>query len=632
MNPSRFVVGIDLGTTNTALAYLDTAVGNPAEQRVQFFEVPQLTESGQVQSCSLLPSFPYLPSEHELPEGALALPWDDERDFALGEFARQHGAHVPHRLVSSAKSWLCNPDVDRRSPILPWNAEDDVPRLSPLEVSSRILAHLKEAWDAQMASEDGGLRLENQDVMLTVPASFDAVARELTVEAARLAGLQHVTLLEEPQAALYSWLQANPDGWREQVAVGERILVCDIGGGTTDFCLISVSEEEGNLSLTRVAVGEHLLLGGDNMDLALAYSLERKLEDDGKSIDAWQFSVLVHQARQAKEHLLESPEAGDASVTIPGRGSSLVGGTIKVKLTRDELEGIVLNGFLPDCEAGDRPKDAPDIGLRELGLPYVPDAAVSKYMAKFLGDHRGASGDDDDSEFLRPSAVLYNGGVLKGAALRDRITGILNSWIESSGGRPVKELPNPEPSLAVALGAAYYGAARRGRGVRIRGGTARAYYIGVETARPAVPGMPTPVKGHCVVPLGMEEGTEAQLADKEFGLLVGQSTRFRFFASTTRREDQVGTVVARPERDLSEIDPMEASLPASTGGPASLPVRLHSKVTEVGTLELWFVPREGDQRWKLEFNVRERPAAKAEAEAQAGPVEKPAKSRSKRGA
>ncbi|MBI4867456.1 MAG: Hsp70 family protein [Candidatus Wallbacteria bacterium] len=614
MIQSRYVVGIDLGTTNTALAFLDTAVAEPEQQKVEFFEIPQLVASSQVKPRPLLPSFLYLPGEHELPEGALALPWDAERGFALGEFARQQGAQVPHRLVSSAKSWLCNPEVDRKSPILPWNTEDEVPRLSPLEVSARILAHLREAWNAKMAAEDESLALENQEVMLTVPASFDAVARELTVEAARLAGLEHVTLLEEPQAALYSWLQANNESWREQVSVGDRILVCDIGGGTTDFCLISVSEEEGNLVLTRVAVGDHLLLGGDNMDLALAYALERKLEDDGKSIDAWQFSVLVHQARQAKETLLENPDQDEAPVTIPGRGSSLVGGTIKVKLARQELEGIVLDGFLPECGATDRPKDAPDIGLRELGLPYVPDAAVTKYMAKFLGDHRGASEGPDEVEFLRPSAVLYNGGVLKGGALRDRITRILGGWLEEAGAGPVKELPNPEPSLAVALGAAYYGAARRGRGVRIRGGTARAYYIGVETARPAVPGMPTPVKALCVVTLGMEEGTEAELPEKEFGLLVGQSTRFRFFASTTRREDPVGAVVARPERDLAEIDPMEAALPARSGGPTSIPVHLHSKVTEVGTLELWFVPREGEERWKLEFNVRERPAARAESD------------------
>ncbi|MBI4872515.1 MAG: Hsp70 family protein [Candidatus Riflebacteria bacterium] len=616
MFESRYVIGIDLGTTNTALAYLDATQIDPDDPRARFFEVPQLVTAGVVKPRPLLPSFLYLPGEHELPADALVLPWDNERDFAIGEFARQQGSQVPHRLVSSAKSWLCNPDVDRRSPILPWNTEEDVSQLSPLEVSARILAHLKDSWNASMAAEDASLALEHQDVMLTVPASFDAVARELTVEAARLAGLQHVTLLEEPQAALYSWLQANPQGWREQVAVDDRVLVCDIGGGTTDFCLISVGEEDGNLVLTRVAVGEHLLLGGDNMDLALAVALERRLEDQGRTLDAWQFSVLVHQARQAKEALLENPDLAEAAITIPGRGSSLVGGTLKVTVPRQELESIVLDGFLPDCSVSDRPREAPDLGLRELGLPYVPDAAVSKYLAKFLGDHRGATG-DDEAEFLAPTAVLYNGGVLKGQALRDRITGIVDSWLEGSGAEPVKELPNPEPSLAVALGAAYYGFARRGNGVRIRGGTARAYYIGVETARPAVPGMTAPVKALCVTPLGMEEGTEAELPGKEFGLVVGQSTRFRFFASTTRRDDQVGAVVTRPERDLTEIDPVQATLPGEPGQAASLPVRLHSRVTEVGTLELWFVPRESVQKWKLEFSVRVKPA---QTEGQTPPV------------
>ncbi len=601
MTESRFVVGIDLGTTNTALAYVDTSEPEE-EQQVRFFQVPQLVDSGVIKSIPLLPSFLYLPGEHELPAGSLALPWDEDRDFALGEFAKEQGGRIPHRLVSSAKSWLCNSSVDRKSPILPWNTEDDVPRLSPVEASARILNHLREAWNEQVAAEDEDPRLEHQDVMLTVPASFDAVARELTVEAARRAGLEKITLLEEPQAALYSWLQNDPEGWRNQVAVGERILVCDIGGGTTDFCLIAVDEEEGNLSLERVAVGEHLLLGGDNMDLALAVGLEQRLEDEGTILDAWQLSALVHQAREAKERLLENPDLQEADVTIPGRGSSLVGGTIKVNLTREVLDQIVLSGFLPECEAGDRPLQGSGIGLRELGLPYVPDAAVSKHLAKFLGEH--ARTGDDDEEFARPTAVLFNGGVLKGQALRDRIAGIIGDW---SGGEPPRELPNPDPGLAVAVGAAYYGLTRRGRGVRIRGGTARAYYIGVEESRPAVPGMPAPIRALCVVPHGMEEGTDSELPEKEFGLLVGQSTRFRFFGSTTRKEDPLGETIRRPEKDLTELNPVEATLPADDEGPRSIPVRLHSRVTEVGILELWFVPREGDQKWKLEFSVRDQP-------------------------
>ena len=597
---TRYIVGIDLGTTNTALSFVDTTEEKP---KISIFPVAQLIGPAQTGEPDLLPSFIYIPGPHELPEGSIALPWDEERTWAVGEFARDHGAQVGHRLVASAKSWLCHPGVDRRSPILPWGADSDVAQLSPLLASSHVLSHLREAWNHKMAEGDDSLRLEKQQIVLTVPASFDAVARELTVEAAHNAGLPAVTLLEEPQAAFYSWLEANPDDWREQVRVGDVVMVCDIGGGTTDFCLISVAEEEGSLELTRIAVGDHLLLGGDNMDLALALTVEQQLRDDGKELDSWQLGVLAHQCRQAKETLLEDSGKGERGLVIPGRGSSVVGGTIKTKLARNTIEEVLVEGFFPPCEPGDRPDVTPQVGLQEWGLPYAPDARVTCWMAKFLGEHRRP---DAKLPFIRPTALLFNGGVLRPAPLRKRIVNILDGWGKTNETETVRELPNPVPSLAVARGAAYYGLVRRGKGVRIRGGAARSYYIGVETARPAVPGLPQPVTAWCVLPRATEEGTSMELPDREFALVVGQTAKFRFFSSSTRSEDNLGTIVTSPEKQLTEIDPLEATLPAREGG-GRVPVKLKSSLTEVGTLELMFVDRTGEPNTKLEFNVREKP-------------------------
>lgn len=619
MIASRYVVGIDLGTTNTAVAYVDLSRQEESSQdspAIERFPIPQVVAEGEVKERPLLPSFIYIPGPHELPEGSLALPWKEDASTALGEFARDHGARLPHRLISSSKSWLCNANVDRRGEILPWKAEGDVDRISPLDASIQILQHIRQAWDQAMAADDDTLCLARQEVILTVPASFDAAARELTAEAARTAGLENVTLLEEPQSALYAWLASHPRQWREQVSVGDCILVCDIGGGTTDFCVVSVSEEEGNLVLSRVAVGDHLLLGGDNMDLALALHLESRHEEDteGDELDPWQLAVLVHACREAKEALLQDPSLEAFPVVIPGRGSGVVGGTIRLDLTRQDVETIVVQGFLPECQASDEPLETPDMGLQEFGLPYASDAGITRHLAAFLSRHAGAgAAREEDSPaggagFLAPSAVLYNGGVLQAEVLADRLTHQLSSWVNSSGyqDHAVARIPNPDPSSAVALGAAYYGWTRRGQGVRIRGGTSRSYYIGVEEARPAVPGVSAPLRGLCVAPRGMEEGTGAELPDREFTLVVGQPTRFRFFSSTTRRDDEVGSVIRRPERELAEIEPVQATLPAEDDGQGRIPVSLETRVTEVGTLELWFVNRSNDHRWKLEFNVRER--------------------------
>src|SRR5262245_23636878 len=613
MAASRFVVGIDLGTTNSALAYADTGVGEGKDVSLQVLPVPQVVHAGQVEPRTLLPSFLYLPGPNELPAGSLKLPWAADRDYAVGEFARNHGGQVPTRLVSSAKSWLCHPGIDRRGPVLPEKAPENSRRVSPVEATTLYLKHLSEAWNHQVARDVAANRLEQQDVILTVPASFDAAARELTVEAARAAGLEHVTLLEEPQAAFYSWLQASGDRWRKQVEVGDVVLICDLGGGTTDLTLIAVGDEDGNLALTRVAVGDHILLGGDNMDLALAHNAAQAFAARGTKLDFGQMLMLRHSCRAAKEKLFGDASLASAPVTVLGRGRSVMGGTLKTELTRADVERVLIEGFFPDCPPDAVPRQQRTVGLQELGLPYAADTGVSRHLAHFL--HRHADQIAEGTKLRRgkkagstqPTALLFNGGVFKAAPLRDRVVQIVSGWCQKAKAPAVRVLEGGDLDLAVARGAAYYGLVRRGKGVRIRGGAARSYYVGVETSLPAVPGMPPPIKALCVVPFGMEEGTEADVPGQEFGLVVGVPAEFRFLGSTVRRGDAVGTLVEDWEGQIDELDPIATTLEAPKLEGKTVPVHLHSKVTEVGTLELSCLSRDGKQRWKLEFNVRERP-------------------------
>jgi molecular chaperone DnaK (HSP70) len=599
---SRYVVGIDLGTTNSALAYADTAeAAADGHSRVRALQIPQLIAPGDVGELPVLPSFLYLPAEKELAPGSLDLPWKKKAERAVGLFARDHGAKVPGRLVSSAKSWLSHAGVDRRSGILPWTAGADVTKLSPVEASANYLTHLRDAWNHGVAGRSAEDRLENQEVLLTVPASFDAVARELTVEAACRAGIERVTLLEEPQAAFYAWLAAQGDGWRKRVKVGDLLLICDVGGGTTDFTLIAVTEHAGELGLTRVAVGEHILLGGDNMDLALAHAVSGSLPGGMDVLDATQRVALVHACRSAKELLFAHPNKKTAPVAVLGRGSRVVGGSAKTELDRDTLGRVLLDGFFPFCEASAQPDRGRRIGLSEIGLPYAADPAISRHLARFLS--RQATSLHADSSGLAPAAILFNGGVFQAAPLRERVVEIVGRW----AGRAVVTLDAAELDLAVALGAAYYGLVRRGKGIRIRGGVPRAYYLGIETAAPAVPGIAPPIRALCVVPMGMEEGTEADVPGPELGLVVGEAAEFRFLASTTRRDDAIGTMVERwaPE-ELQDLPPVVTALEPTDGAEGeTVPVRMHSQVTEVGTLELWCHATRGDRRWKLEYRVRD---------------------------
>ena len=595
---SRYIVGIDLGTTNSVVAFVDTAAEQPA---VQILAMPQLTAPGSVEARTVLPSFLYLPAEGELPANELKLPWPGTPDCVVGEFARKRGTEVPARLIASAKSWLSHAGADRTAPILPWGSPDDVPKMSPVAASARYLAHMRDAWNAAFTDAP----LERQDVLLTVPASFDAVARDLTLQAAHDAGLPQVTIIEEPQAAFYAWIDAHGNAWRQEVHVGDVVLVCDIGGGTTDFSLIAVREEGGELVLDRVAVGDHILLGGDNMDLALAYSVRERLAHTGTPLDAWQFRSLSLSCREAKERLLSEAEDAKHPIAILGRGRKVVGGAVRVDIERAEVEHTLVDGFFPHCQINERPQAQRRTALQEIGLPYATDPGATRHLAHFLSRQSGAVAGGGTA--ARPTAVLFNGGVMHAGALRQRLLDVLNGWFGGAPAASVRVLSGGDPEHAVARGAAYYGLARRGRGVRIRGGTARAYYIGIETAMPAVPGHRPPIKALCVVPHGLEEGSEVDLPAQEFGLVVGEPAEFRFLGSATRRDDRVGTLVETWDDDIEELAPLETTLEWKGQEGTTVPVRLQARVTEVGVLELWCVSRDGTQRWKLEFNVRSTP-------------------------
>ncbi len=602
---ARYIVGIDLGTTNSALAYVDRAA--PDESRtVTPFSLPQLVAPGEVAALPVLPSFVYLPEAHDADPETLRLPWHDRApDMVVGAYARDLSALSPGKVVASAKSWLCYEGIDRRAATLPW-ARANVPRrISPVDASRIYLEHLRDAWNWTMAREDASCRLELQQVLLTVPASFDAVARELTVEAARQAGLD-VKLLEEPQAAFYAWLWQQGEAWRDEVSDGDVILVCDIGGGTTDFSLIAVIDQDGELGLQRLAVGDHTLLGGDNMDLTLAYGMAAKLKQtQGVNLDAYQIAALTHACRRAKENL--GSGAGEAQpLAILGRGSGVVGGTITTEITPGEMNTCLIDGFFPACSIQDKPGERRKAGLRTFGLDYASDPAVMRHLAAFLDRH---SFKDASGRPLLPTAVLFNGGVTKSAVFRERIVRILRTWNEGSERQSVV-LTEHDADLSVALGAAWYGCVQQMGGVRIKAGSARSYYIGVESSLPAVPGFAPPTEALCVVNFGMEEGSSADVDAEGIGLFVGEPTEFRFFSSTCRQDDQVGTLLTTwTEEELQELPPLRVELPVEADNAAPIgtlvPVRLRTELTEIGTLELWCDDARGGNSWRLQFELRD---------------------------
>lgn len=571
---------------------------------VTVFSIPQLVNPGEVRDEPLLPSFLYIPGASDFPKGSTALPWDSSPRYVVGTLAQKRGTEVASRLVASAKSWLSHSGVDRTAAILPLNATEGVTKISPVAASERYLEHLRAAWDSKLPEAP----FTDQEILVTVPASFDAVARELTLKAAEQAGYQNLALLEEPQAAFYAWIERHPD-WRERVHVGDLILVVDIGGGTTDFTLIAVTQHSGELQLERVAVGEHILLGGDNIDLALARHLEQQLAAKGTKLDSMQLHALWQQCRLAKERLLDQDSnKREEPVTILGRGTGLVGGTIKAKLLRDDLDRILGEGFLPTVSSHDMPLRR-RAGFAEIGLPYAADPAITRHLARFLRQQSAQSQHGSvrrtASGLAAPTHVLFNGGVLRATLVRERILDVLNGWLAEEGAPPADALLGEDLMHAVARGAAYYGLARSGRGVRIRGGVPRTYYVGIESSMPAVPGMPVPLKALTVAPFGMEEGTSVDLQERELGLVVGEPAEFRFFQSAVRKNDAAGTMLEQIGDDLEELSPVEVTLPANGNAGEFVPVTLETIVTETGMLQLWSVAKDG-RRWKLEFNVREK--------------------------
>ena len=558
-NEARFIVGIDLGTTNSAVGSIDM---DRVLTRVQTFPIPQLVAPETIEARDSLPSFHYEPAGG---------------DPLVGVLARDHGAGAPGRLIVSAKSWLSHSGVNREAALLPWHGAEDVTKLSPGDASSRYLAHIREAWDAAHPDHP----LAEQDVVLTVPASFDEVARELTVEAARCAGLPKICLLEEPQAAFYAWMQhQTEDGMKP----GQTILVCDIGGGTTDLTLIETREgkEDEPLAYHRVAVGEHLLLGGDNLDLALAHHAEQKLGRSEKLAPAvW--SILVRRCQQAKETLLQADAPESYTISLPARGRSIIGGSRQVELAHDEAVKLLVEGFLPPVQKGDRPQ-VRQSGFQEFGLPYAPDAAISRYLLAFLADQ----GD------VRPDYILFNGGFFESAVLRERLLGVLEQALDWQPG----VLKTNRLDLAVAHGAAEYGRVRRGQGTRITGGLARTYYLGVGQEN----GEPLAV---CLLPAGLEEGQSVHLADRQFKLHIHRPVEFPLYTSSIRTQDRSGALLPIDEEHMRTMPAIKTIIGSGKKKVAgSVDVELHARLTEIGTIEVWCKEISGNREWRLQFDAR----------------------------
>ena len=599
--PPKYVIGIDLGTTNSVVAYASTDADSDTPS-IELLQLPQLVAAGTVELHESLPSFVYLPTEAEANNQSLDLPWPSENKTAVGQFARTRSADAPNRSVVSAKSWLCHNKVDRRAPILPFDAPDDVGKISPVEATRQYLAHLAAAWNHKFPDTP----IQQQQVVLTVPASFDPVARELTRESAVAAGLPaDFVLLEEPQAALYAWLNQQGDDWRKKLSVGKTILVCDVGGGTTDLTLISVEEEAGNLELNRVAVGNHLLVGGDNMDLATAHVVAEKFAEKGTKLNPWQSVSLWHSCRKAKETLMSPSGPETHSISVLGRGSKLIGNTVTTEVNKSEIANMLLDGFFPVCSLSDRPQTQPASGFQEIGLPFESDPGITRHIADFL-QRSNATAENNNEQPPTPDFVLFNGGVFKADSFQNRLLEVIGSWSQASPAQPLDGMHDLD--FAVAKGACFYAWNKNNGGVRIRGGVGHSYYVGIETAGLAIPGAPRPLKALCVVPFGMEEGTQADIESNEIGLVVGQPVSFRFFRSNQRQTDQPGDLVTNWQDQLEESDPLNTTLSAEGLDESYAAVKFEASITELGMFELWCRSVNTDHRWKLEFNVREEAA------------------------
>lgn len=610
--PSRYLIGIDLGTTNSAVAFVDTRESaNEADSSgIRIFEVAQLTSPSEVRAVPLLPSFLYFPTEAEVSSGTVSLPWGQYPSSIVGMMARDQGALVPGRQVSSAKSWLCQSAIDRTANILPRQAEPPEPMVSPVEASARYLMHLRNAWNHAMVAEvdtHPQQLFEHQEIVLTVPASFDVEARELTVEAARQAGLQNLTLLEEPLAAFYAWVAEHQNVLGDYLRDGEFVLVCDIGGGTSDFSLVRAHVQGGNVEFERTAIGEHLLLGGENLDLALALRVERKLNT---KLSLRQRHALRIMCSAAKERLLSEEEIDRLPINILGGGRSVVGQMLSSELSRDEVAVLITSGFLPLTTPDEMPLRTRAAGLREIGLPYATDPAITKHLAAFLKQAAmamGAGGNsqshiDDRLQMARPDAVLFNGGFCIPAVARERITEAISNWFGAGSGWRPKILSNEAMSSAVAIGAAYYGRVRRGAGLRIKAGSARTYYIGMRSEHG--------IKAVCVLPSGTNEGTTLPLLGREFSVLANRPVSFHLYSSTIRH-DAHGAIADLDPEEIHRHAPLVTLLRYGKKLlQTELAVRLSVSFTEVGTLELWCESVSSPHRWRLQFELRREASAR----------------------
>jgi molecular chaperone DnaK (HSP70) len=555
----------------------------------------------QVEARETLPSFLYQPVQQQVDQGALKLPWSKKSpDRAVGVLARDEGMKSPGRLIASAKSWLCHTGVDRTAELLPWHGAADVQRLSPVEASAEYLRHMRDAWNHAHPDHP----LESQDVVLTLPASFDEFARELTVQAANAAGLPRVVLVEEPQAAFYAWVYRHSDDWESQVREGQTILVCDIGGGTSDFTLIraraSTQSEEGRVQFHRVAVGNHLILGGDNLDLALASHLEDKITAGGK-LPPHQWDVLVRSCQRVKEQLLAVDAPESLTINLPGAGSKLLAGGVQVVVEREEAVRLLLDGFLPQVRLTDQPQRRQS-GFQEFGLPFAADPAITRYLAAFLTTHRSIIQSEANAapghDPARPDVLLLNGGFFASPVLRQQLIDVLASWFRSDDDPDWAPhvLDNERLDLAVARGAAYYGMVRRGEGVKIAANLARSYYIRVAGDTPSVV---------CLVPGSAEPGQDIAITDRSFELLISEPVQFPLFVSSTRLVDQPGEVVPIDREQMTPLPPIRTVLKTRSRREAgALSVRLHARLTEIGTIDLWCADVDRDRRWRLQFDVR----------------------------
>lgn len=630
----RYSVGIDLGTSNTVLAYAEAG-----SQSISVFEIEQLVSPGEVAARPLLPSVRYHAAEGELNPGDLQLPWSsadqtgsqaDAQPVVIGRLARMLGAQVPGRLVSSAKSWLSHASVDRTAPILPWGAADDVRKVSPVEASASYLAHVRAAWNQRFPNAP----LERQDVVLTVPASFDEGARALTVEAARMAGLHNLKLLEEPQAAFYDWLFHHRERLASELADTRLVLICDVGGGTTDLTLIEVSLRDGEPQLTRIGVGNHLMLGGDNMDLALAHLVEARLPGANQAgertrLSAASLSQLVERCRNAKEQLL-GPQAPDStSITLLGAGSKLIGGARTAQVTREEVERIIVDGFFPAVASHERP-GRPRGAIVEFGLPYATDAAVTRHIAAFLSRFAAqsrkalgaeSSGSPDEDTLPVPDTLLLNGGVFRAEALTQRLASTLGTW----RGEALNVLHNDNPDVAVARGAVAYSLARAGNAPKIGGGSPRSYFLVLDETGDGKQDAEPMQRGICLLPRGTEEGHEILIADRTFALRLGHPVRFHLVSSSADTVYQAGELIDLAGGDFVRLPPIATIVqPRGAKSARETAVQIATSLTEVGTLEVHCIELDNPaQRWLLEFQLR-REDAQVNLAGDAAPARHPA--------